>query len=90
MREGYRGPLSALDFEKKITAVPHIRSMGANPLNRESKVRKATDGEGYEYYCSASGGFVGLVNVAIFVHVLPLDTHFWMPPPLACELSSAT
>jgi hypothetical protein len=63
------------EFEKKFTAVSQLRLVSPNQASRESKIRKAADGDGYEYYCSATGGFNGNVNFAIVF--VPGDNGNW-------------
>ena len=49
----YQAGMKQEDFDKMIAGVQHLSSIYANPQQRESKVRKASDGDGYEYYCSS-------------------------------------
>jgi hypothetical protein len=71
----FQGGTKWEDFEKKVTEVSQLRFVSPNLTSREAKVRKAADGDGYEYYCSATGGFTGNVNVAIVF--VPGDNGAW-------------
>jgi len=66
------------DFEKSIVEVPNLSNIhgGAFAHLRESKVRKATEGDGYEYYCTASGSNISGNVVFSFIFV-PGDNNSW-------------
>lgn len=71
----YRNRVKREDFDKLIAEVQHVS--GILPLaHRESKVRKAAEGNGYEYYCSSGGnGFGG--NVVFSFVFEPGDNGVW-------------
>lgn len=71
----FQGRIKWEDFEKKIAAVSQLSFVSPNQANREAKIRKAAEGDGYEYYCSATGGFSGNVNFAIVF--VPGDNGGW-------------
>jgi hypothetical protein len=54
-------------FDEMIAKNPGIRNLASDPTTREHKVRKSSDGEGYEFYCTARdlGGHSGQPRVAI-------------------------
>lgn len=73
--DDFQGHTKWEDFETKTAAVPNLRSVSSNQADREAYVRKAIKGEGYEYYCTATGAFSGNVNFS-FIFV-PGDNGGW-------------
>jgi hypothetical protein len=73
----YQKKVSREDFDKMMAEVQNLRYMHPDPRLRESKVTKAAEGEGYEYYCSSGGNsFNGIVNFA-FTFV-PAEGGGWL------------
>ena len=68
----FRAKTTKEAFDEMVRKANNVRNIYPNVGSRDTKVRKATDGPGYEYYCTSSGpNFSGVVNFA-FVFV-PLD-----------------
>jgi hypothetical protein len=65
------------DFEKMMADVKSLGFIYANPLQRESKVRKAADGDGYEYYCSSEVVGAAAGNVVFSFIFVPGDNNSW-------------
>jgi hypothetical protein len=72
----YQKRVKREDFDKLLAEVTNIRQIYTMPLQRESKVRKAAEGEGYEYYCS-SGGNAFSGNVVFSLVFEPGDAGAW-------------
>jgi hypothetical protein len=72
----YQKRVKREDFDKLLADVTNLRQIYTVPVQRESKVRKAAEGEGYEYYCSSGGNqFSG--NVVFSLVFEPGDNGAW-------------
>jgi hypothetical protein len=72
----YRDKMPRDQFEEMVHKVTGLRQAAQAASQRETKVRKATEGPGYEYYCTAQKApFAGVVNFA-FTFV-PGDNGDW-------------
>jgi hypothetical protein len=73
----YQKNVKREDFDKLLAEVQNLRYIQTEPRLRESKVVKAAEGDGYEYYCSSGGNsFNGIVNFA-FTFV-PAEGGGWL------------
>jgi hypothetical protein len=72
----YRNRVKREEFDKMLAEVANLRLIFPSAQMRESKVRKAAEGDGYEYYCSSGGnGFNG--NVVFSFVFEPGDNGVW-------------
>jgi hypothetical protein len=72
----YKNRVKREEFDKMMAEVSNVRHIFPIAQQRESKVRKATDGDGFEYYCSSGGnGFTG--NVVFAFVFVPGDNNTW-------------
>jgi hypothetical protein len=72
----YRNRVKREDFDKMLAEVANLRLIFPSAQMRESKVRKAAEGNAYEYYCSSGGnGFNG--NVVFSFVFEPGDNGVW-------------
>jgi hypothetical protein len=63
--KAYREKVPREKFEEMVRQRSSVHSVLTNPAQRETKVRRATEGVGYEYYCTSSRtNAAGLVNFA--------------------------
>ena len=72
----YKNRAKREEFDKLVEDAQHVGAILPVAAHRESKVRKAAEGDGYEYYCSSLGnGFVG--NVVFSFVFEPGDNGAW-------------